>query len=558
MKTLLSALAQHAAAGPTRPALLIGKNGSWTQFTYRDLLEETERWARILARSSPLIGSVVFIVLEHRPELYPAFLGAMRAGFIPSFLPYPTPKQDPELYWRAHAELFARVQPGAVVSYRPATTQIAELVDTARSVVLDADALRGHDADAPLLQLSAVEHPERIALLQYSSGTTGLKKGVALTYCQIREQVSSYAAAIDAAATDRIVSWLPLYHDMGLVTAFLLPITIGGMVVSIDAFEWLAHPEMIFEVIGRYRGTLAWLPNFALNHLVRTRDPSHRYDLSSLRALINCSEPCKLASMETFRTAFADDGLLPTALQTCYAMAETVFAVTQSSPGAPPRSLSIDGDTLATRQVAVPVSPFCPGAAAFISCGRAIDGIEVAIEPEIAASGGPDGGCPVGELHLRGRFLFGEYYRNPAATAAAYVNGWYKTGDVGFLHDGELFVCGRIKEMLIVHGRNYYAHDIEEVVSTVLGVKPGRAVAFGISDPKTGSEEAVALVECTLDSEAERATLCRQIRKTVYDRLELKLRRIELCRPGDLVKTTSGKISREENRKRFAERQMQK
>jgi acyl-CoA synthetase (AMP-forming)/AMP-acid ligase II len=158
---------------------------------------------------------------------------------------------------------------------------------------------------------------------------------------------------------------------------------------------------------------------------------------------------------------------------------------------------------------------------------------------------------PVGEIEVRCPFLFDGYFRNPAATAAAVTGGWLKTGDIGFLLDGELYVCGRAKEMLIVHGRNFYANDIEGLINTLAGIKPGRCVAVGVFDPVTGSEEAVVLAETVLTEDADRCELEQAIRKRVFDVLNLTLRRVDLAAEGALVKTTSGKISRDENVRRL-------
>lgn len=557
MQTLLSALLDHATIVPSKPALLFGRNSLWTQLTFRDLFVETERWAAIFAEASPCAGGVVFIILDHRLELYFAYLGAMRAGLVPSFLSFPTPKQDPDLYWAGQAELFAHVQPVCIVTYEPAASRIRGLIGQLKCVILNVEEISEREPAAALPRLADVEHPNSVALLQHSSGTTGFKKGVALSFGQIRAQIEAYAAAISATPADKTVSWLPLYHDMGLVTSFLLPLTVGSLVISIDAFEWLSRPNMVFELIEDHSATLMWLPNFGLNHLVRTRDPNRTYNLSSLRAIIDCSEPCKPATFEAFRAAFAGCGLAPSTLQTCYAMAETVFGVAQSDLSQIPRIICVDSAILAENNVVITVPPSHPKSTRFLSCGRPIAGIQVQIAdpttsgPDLPRSSGNLAGSTAGEVLLAGEFVFSEYYRNPIATTDAFVDGWYKTGDIGFVDQGELFICGRKKEVLIVHGRNFYAHDIEEAVSTVAGVKPGRAVAFGLFDEATASEEVIVMAESALTSDASRQALRRRIKEAVFARLELTVKQVELCESGALIKTTSGKISRQDNMNRY-------
>jgi acyl-CoA synthetase (AMP-forming)/AMP-acid ligase II len=539
MRTLLSALYANAAEGPYRPALLFVKRQTYVQFTYEDLLAETERWAARFAGLQLAAGSVVAIVLDHRIEMYPAFLGAMRAGLVPSFLPYPTPKQQPAAYWDAQAGLFERLLPGAVVTYGALLENLRRITQGFACELLDVDG-DFPDVAAPLPPLEAVEGPRHLALLQHSSGTTGAKKGVALTFEAIRDQTEAHREALGALPSDRVVSWLPLYHDMGLCTAFLFPVALGSGIVSIDAFEWLARPALFLELIEHYRATHAWLPNFAFAHLVRTHDPARRYDLSSLRALVNSSEPCKPATFASFLATYEAHGLAPTALRCSYAMAEAVFACTLTRAGAAPKTLAVDAAELATGNV---VTAPAGRSAEFLSCGKPLAGLEL----RIAAPNGAD----VGEIQIRGRFVFDRYFRNEAATAAAFEHGWYRTGDTGFLYEGELYVCGRLKEMLIVHGQNFYANDIEAIVNGVAGVKPGRTAVFGRYDETTASEEAVVLAESDALDEAGRADLARAIRAAVYDGLALTVRHVELFPAGALVKTTSGKMSRAENERLF-------
>jgi acyl-CoA synthetase (AMP-forming)/AMP-acid ligase II len=541
MQKLLSALYGHAAAAPLRPALLFIKGTTYQQFSYEDLLCETERWANLFAASWLEPGGVIAIVLNHRIEMYPAYLGAMRAGFIPTFLPYPTPKQDPDLYWSAQAELFERVRPTCVVTYENVRARVADLASGFGFALIDVDALPEASGVA-LPPLEMVEADDRIALLQHSSGTTGAKKGVALTYAAIREQALSHFAALGGSSEDKTISWLPLYHDMGLLAAFLIPVATGSSIISIDAFEWLARPAMFFELIERYRATQTWLPNFALNHLVRTHDPAKTYDLSSLRSLVSSSEPCKPATFESFYATFGPHGIARETLRCSYAMAEAVFACTLTATETAPRTLAIDAEALATRNIAARASD---RAAEYLSCGRPLAGLEL----RIAAGAGEN----VGEIQIRGRFVFEGYFRNPEATAESFADGWYKTGDLGFLYDGELYVCGRRKEMLIVHGQNFYAHDIEMLIDSVPGIKPGRIVVFGRYDESTASEEAVVLAESAAESEDERAALASRIRSVVFSNLGLQVRSVEIRPIGELVKTTSGKMSRSDNAKRYEE-----
>jgi acyl-CoA synthetase (AMP-forming)/AMP-acid ligase II len=565
MQTLLTAIYQHAAVAPSRPALLLAKQGMWTQLSYADLKDEVERWARFWLPYRTPQNDVVLLILPHRLELYPAFLGAMRAGLTPSFLPPPTSKQDPTLYWAAHKALFAHIRPRCILAFAEILPALGNAGCPEPCDIIDIDAIAWTQPGPDLPSLPEIVRGNRTALLQHSSGTTGLKKGVALTYEQIRQQVHSCAKAAGVSAEDRIISWLPLYHDMGLMAAFLMPLSLGALVISMDAFEWLGKPDWLLQEIARFRATLCWMPNFAFNHLARTRDPDRTYDLSSMRAFISCSEPCKPDTVSLFMRTFADHGLKPGAMQACYAMAEMVFAVTHTRPGDPPTVLEVDPVRLAADGDVVVVSPHHPDRTSLLSCGRPVDGAAVRIVPQ--SPHGTHRELPlslfpaaretrrtaedkVGEIEVAGSFLFDGYYKRP--TPEAFSGAWFKTGDMGFLHDGELYVCGRIKEMLIVHGRNYYANDIEAAVNTVAGVKPGRVVAFGRYHAATASEEAMVIAETARADEDGRRALKEAIRQRVFDTLGLSLRSVELAAEGTLIKTTSGKLSRGENAKRAA------
>ncbi|ACL57701.1 AMP-binding protein [Methylobacterium nodulans] len=558
--TLLGRLEQHARGTPDKPFLVHHQGGRYAILTFSDVQALASRIAGALsdiAEGHP-DSRVVLLFLKHHPRQLPAYLGAMMAGLIPSFMAFPTPKQDPALYWASHAALIARIRPAAIVTYREIAAELTALCADLPTRVLLIDEL-GNDAQGREEAGPGVKpRPGDTALLQHSSGTTGLKKGVQLTFAQIEAQAAAYAPTIRLDSDSTVVSWLPYYHDMGLFTAFLVPLTVGAAVVSMDAFEWVARPASLFEAIERFRGTHCWLPNFAFQHLVNTVSPGgadgRHYQLASIRTFVSCSEPVKSASLQRFAQAFATCGVRAEQLTACYAMAETGFAVSQSDPDrhAPVRWYA--ADALASRSRAVAVAPDHPGARPLVSNGVPLAGVEVRILPLDRCAGacgdGPDSAL-VGEIAVRGPIVFSGYYEDLETTRAAFEDGWYRTGDIGFLDDGELFISGRVKDVIIVHGRNYYAHDIEEVVSAEAGVVPGRAVAVGVMNEEVGSEDVVVLAETRLEAEAELRALKRAIKRSIFDRLELTVRSVHLVQPGWLTKTSSGKISRSENLARY-------
>ena len=551
---LLARFKSYASNASFKPFLLMLSAGTARQYSYADALQETRRWAQVLSQNGVQQGDRVFIALPHRPEIYFCFLGAMWIGATPTIIPFPTPKQDPIIYWAEYQGMFAQVEPRALVTYaaniEPVTAALAGLP----CAVIDVDAPDVADAEALGSCDPLPADPDGIAVLQFSSGTTGLRKGVMFSHGQIARHMQAYAGAIGFSTRDTVASWLPLYHDMGLIACFLLPLHAGATIVALDAFEWVAKPWSLLEAIETYQARFAWQPNFAFHHIVRTLPDDRVFKLGGMRAFVNCSEACRPDTLEQFAEAMRAHGVRREQLQVSYGMAEAVFAVTQTELGQPPRAVAVDRRLLETSRIVRAVD----GAhgndrQSFLSCGKIVGDLDVRIVPLDNTPGATTDDADenrAGEIEVRGGHLFSGYFRNKAASEAAIAGGWYRTGDLGFIHEGELFVCGRKKEMLIVHGRNYYAHDIEAIVSGVAHVKPGRAVVFAVEDAGSGSEEAVVLLETEPSSPTDHRALQRAVKAAIFDRMELTVRSVVVVAPGSLVKTTSGKLSRVQNKAR--------
>jgi acyl-CoA synthetase (AMP-forming)/AMP-acid ligase II len=535
--TIAGRLAHHATTRGQAIAFHIVAGGRATDVSYEALLRHAAGYAGVFAQAGLGRGDLIFMCLKHGIDVYAAYLGAMILGAVPSFLAFPTPKQDPALYWQTHRALFQQMGGRAVLTYPENRDDLAAALPPATALLTTPPTLPRDDR--PLAEIAAglpAAAPDDTVLVQFSSGTTGLRKGVALSHALVARQVASYAKVIGAGEGTRIASWLPLYHDMGLMTAFLMPVHYGATVACLDAFEWVTSPHSLLDLMDRQRCTHAWLPNFAFNHLVRTKLGSETYALGHVAALINCSEPCKQATFDLFAATFAGHGIRPEQLQVCYAMAETVFAVSQTPLGRRPHTLWIDAQAAAGNRIQV-VAEGAEGAMPLLSNGPPIDGILVRIA----------GGEAIGEIQLRGDCVFAGYLKAPDVTAQAFDGGWYRTGDIGSVIDGEVYVIGRLKDIIIHHGRNYHAHDIEAVAGTVTGVKPGRCVALGVWDEEVGSEEVELVAERDPSLGIEDKALRNTLRQAIVRRFNLAVSKVHLVEPGWLVKTTSGKISRKEN-----------
>jgi acyl-CoA synthetase (AMP-forming)/AMP-acid ligase II len=486
-------------------------------------------------------GDEILIFLRHDPALYGAFFGAMLRGFVPSYMPCSSPRQDRAIYWTSHQALLDRTAPAGIVVDRATLAEMAVAglrLGSARLFLIEELPEALGEFDPP--------PGDAIALLQHSSGTTGLKKGVALSYDAIIAQIDAYRRAIDICDQDVIVSWLPLYHDMGLIACAVTPAYLAIPVVHIDPFVWLARPALLFEAMMAHGGTLTWLPNFAFEHLVRTAGRrAADFDLSRVRAFINCSEPCKPLTFDRFAGAFAPSGVRRDQLQCCYAMAETVFAVSQTPMGREPRRLRVDPSSIARGGKPIPVAE---GGLDLMETGTPIAGVAVSICDEQHHTLDPGS---VGEIAIRAPFLFSGYSRDPARTTERLIDGCYYSRDLGFIFEGHLFVLGRIDDLIIVNGRNLYAHEVEASIAAVDGAKPGRSVAVGLFDERSGSENLIVICERERHSARPPEDISREVVTLIYSLFEVTPRFVHVVPEGWLVKTTSGKISRRENLERF-------
>jgi len=519
--------------------------------TYSQLMRGAAGYAGALAEAGILPGEVVVLILQHGEALPFAFFGVSLHGAVPAIMPFLTEKLSPEKYRADLAALIDVTRPAAIITYSEFENEVraamrASANNSVRAVLLWEQALA---AEPNWPGLSGLRRgAEQIALLQHSSGTTGLQKGVALSHQAIFNQLETYTQALQLTEKDVVVSWLPLYHDMGLIAGFLMPLLWRAPLVLLSPFDWVRAPYKLMQAVSHYQGTLTWLPNFAFNFCaqkIRARD-LEGVNLASWRAVINCSEPMHHASHQMFAEKFAPYGLRPEALATCYAMAENVFAVTQGGVDEPVLVDEVDAYALRNEWQARPASG--EGALKLLSAGRPLPNVQVRVLDE-ARRELPE--RRVGELALKSDCLLTGYFNRPDATEKAFYEGWYLTGDFGYMVNGEVFVIGRKKELIIVGGKNVYPQDLERLAEDVAGVHPGRAVAFGVEDAEAGTEEVVLVAEVDTEDAAEREQIANAIRQRVTQGSDITLRRVYLVGPGWLIKTSSGKNARLGNKEKW-------
>lgn len=556
MKNLSENLYQCYTDAPEKIAItLLQSKFPDLPIPYRKLLLGSSYYSHALRSKGIKAGDLIIIILPQSEDLIYSFFGAILHGAIPSIMPFLTEKLSPEAYRQSLMALFKISRPAAIITNRDFHAEVEHAINGApsiRSILLAEERNLTTDIHPDSLQ-GLKQSGNEVVLLQHSSGTTGLQKGVALSHRAIFNQIESYSQAIklnsSLSGKDVIVSWLPLYHDMGLIAGFILPILSQSHLILMSPFDWVRAPYKLLQTITKYHGTLTWLPNFAYNFCaqkIRSHD-LEGIDLSTLRAVINCSEPMYLQSHEMFLQRFQAYGLRPDALATCYAMAENVFAVTQGGIDEPVTIDPVDREALAVRQVAVSTDSDHK-AVKILSAGKPINNTKIQI---IDKGGNALPERHIGEIILYSDCMLTGYYRRPDLTKKAFHDGWYLTGDLGYLVNGELYITGRKKDLIIVGGKNIYPQDLEQIASEVPGVHPGRVAAFGIFNEAAGTEEVVIVAEINEHDPLSKDRIANEIRERVTQSSDIALRKVKLVHRGWLIKTSSGKVARSANREKY-------
>ena len=504
--------------------------------TRAHFIHKARKYGIALQKQGIQATDLVFIAHQNILDSIYAFWGAILIGAIPSMFPTLTDKLDPEIYSRSLAKLVDFSDAKAIVTADSYTSYLQDIVSC--PIISIETSEKDTEVVSPTITAQS------IAFLQHSSGTTGLQKGVALSHEAVLNQLASYSDAIALSPDDVIVSWLPLYHDMGLIAGFLLPIVQGIPLILMSPFDWIAHPAMLLEAIHYYSATLCWLPNFAYNHMarrIRQRD-SDSLSLGSVRAFINCSEPVRHDSHQKFLERFAECGLTESQFAVSYAMAENSFAVTQTYIGEYPTVDIIDSIQLQKNNIAKSTK----SGMKVVSCGTAIQNTNLKI---INDDGEELAEREVGEIYVQSDCMLREYHHRP--DLKPFSEGWYQTGDMGYIAQGEIYIVGRKKDLIITAGKNVYPQDIEAIVNTIDGVHDGRCVIFGIPNEREGTELIVVVAELEPTDNIDEKLVKKAIRQAIAQQSTVSASFITFVQSKWLIKTSSGKIARDANRRKW-------
>ena len=552
-QNLVQPLVERAEAEPHFPSLVfVDTAGTGHTITAAELHDNAARWAALLQAHGVQPGRVVMINLSHSLPLFYSFLGAMYLGAIPTIYPSLLPNMSAAAYLAQLRGLAERADIATIVT----TPDMAEMLPAglgglACDIIPVQDG--GLDGLAPLLPDWPAIRPEQTAFLQFSSGTTGLKKGVIITHGAVLRQTEAMTGRAGLTRGDVLVSWLPTHHDMGLVANVLVCFTAGIQLVKLSSIYWIRNPKSLLQAVSQYGGTHTYMPNFAFNHCVRgIREEDIRgVDLSSWRFILNAAEPIRLDSITRFTEKFSPYGLPANAIHSAYGMAENTVAISFKNHADPLYVDWVDQERLQTTHQAVPSAPGAPGSLPIIGCGEAISGTELAIIDD-AGQWLPD--RHVGEIVLRGSSLFGGYFRQPELTAQAFLGDWFKTGDLGYLADGQVFVTGRKKDLIIVGGKNIHPEDLEEIANEVPGVYEGRVVAFGLFSERLGTEQIVIVVETRRPVPEEDAlAMATEIRRRVAHQTDVVVHDVRVLGRRWVQKSSSGKVARSANRAQYVQ-----
>ncbi|NMF96183.1 AMP-binding protein [Aromatoleum toluolicum] len=546
--TLVEVLLWHAEHSPDHVHIrLLHDDAEVGTLTHLELLQGAQRIAAGLQQRGIAPGDAVAIMLPTSLDFFTSFFGALLAGGVP--VPMYPPTRPSQLEDHLHR------QSGILESCRaPVLITDAQVQPVARLISTPSGSLR-HTVTARELSAgsgspaAAAPRAEDLALLQYTSGSTGNPKGVMLTHANLLANIHAWSRSVAITAADVTVSWLPLYHDMGLIAAWLGSLYNGCPLVLMSPLDFLSRPVRWLRALHRYRGTLSAAPNFAYELVLKhIEEPELAgLDLSHWRIAVNGAEPISPDTLEHFAARLAPYGVRREAMTPAYGLAENTVGLAVPPAGRGPRIDRVTREAF-FRTEAVRAATGDASAIRFVGCGQPLPGHEVRIV------GPNDDDLPdrrVGRIEFRGPSATAGYLRNPEETRKLLRGGWLDTGDLGYLAEGELFVTGRVKDMIIRGGRNLYPYELEDAIGALPGVRRGCVAVFGVADPATASERLVAVVETRGADDAERHRLEHAVGNLAVDLLGVPLDEVVLAPPHSVLKTSSGKIRRAATRELY-------
>jgi 1-acyl-sn-glycerol-3-phosphate acyltransferase len=549
-RTIVEALDWHLQSHPQRVHITLAhESGAQEEITYAALHDGAARVAAgLLARDMPPRATVA-IMLPTGADYFRSFFGILLAGGIPVPIYPPARPSQIEDHMRRHAGILSNAQAKILITMPEAKalalllrSQVASLSDVVTPAELVAE---------PSQSVRPAAKPDDIAFLQYTSGSTGSPKGVVLTHANVLANLNAMGRALQVDSTDVFVSWLPLYHDMGLIGAWLGSLYYGFRLVAMSPLTFLARPQSWLRAIHRYRGTMSAAPNFAYQLCARRIDERELegLDLSSWRLAFNGAEPVSPETLDEFAARFEKHGLRREALMPVYGLAECTVGLAFPPLNRGPKIDHIERATFANTGRAVPAAHEADGETLrFVACGHPIPGHQIRI---VDNAGRELPERREGRLQFSGPSATQGYFRNPEETRRLFDGAWLDSGDYAYIAEGDVYLTGRAKDVIIRAGRNIYPYELEEVVGNIPGIRKGCVAVFGSVDQHTNVEQIVVLAETRETDTDVRDKLRRQISDVAFDVIGMTPDDIVLVPPHTVLKTSSGKIRRAASRELY-------
>jgi len=552
--TLVEVLEWHVQHNPERLHInILGDDGDVEGLTYRQLWQGAQQVAAGLQQSGIQPGETVAIMLPTGSDYFRSFIGILLTGAVPVPIYPPVRRSQLEDHLHRHSGILNNcvatvliTMPEAKVVARLLKSQVLSL----REVVTVNDLC---SVSAPYLRPSI--STDAIAFLQYTSGSTGNPKGVVLTHGNLLANIRAMGKAVAATPDDIFVSWLPLYHDMGLIGAWLGSMYFAMLLVVMSPLSFLSRPERWLWAIHQYRGTLSASPNFGFEFcLLRLEDEAIAgLDLSSWRLAFNGAEPVSADSIDGFVHRFQAFGFKAETMMPVYGLAESSVGLAFPPLNRKPVIDRIKRDEFSQSGQAVSAGPADKNALHFVACGHALFGHQIRIV-DIDGKDLPE--RQQGSLLFRGPSVTSGYYRNPQATQTLFVGDWLDSGDLAYVAEGDVFITGRNKDVIIRAGRNVYPPEVEEVVGNIEGIRKGCVVAFAARDRHYSTERLVILAETRITDQKTLQTLKNQISEISSDLIGLPPDEVILAPPHTVLKTSSGKVRRSSCRELYEQNQL--
>ena len=547
--TLTEVLAWHARAHPDRTHLTLYLDDEReVDITYRDLWDRARAVPRGLQAHDLQPGQSVGIMQPTGLDFFVSFYGVLIAGGAPVPLYPPARLSQIEDHLRRQSRILTNALAVELITMpeaKPLALLIKSQVETLRhvSTVQELSENSGTYTEPPL-------KTQDIALLQYTSGSTGHPKGVVLTHANLLANIRTMGQALKVDSTDVVVSWLPLYHDMGLIGAWFGSLHHAARLVIMSPLTFLSRPSRWLWAIHRHRGTISAAPNFAYEFCLRKIDDREieGLDLSSWRAALNGAEPVRPETVQRFIERYSKHGFRAESVMPVYGLAECSLGLSFPPLGRPPLIDRIERELFVTQGLAVPAAPGDPDALAFVSCGRPIAGHQIRI---VDATGREVIDRAEGRLQFRGPSATSGYFRNAGETRRLFQDEWLESGDVAYMAEGNVYLTSRTKDIIIRAGHNIYPYELEDAIGDVPGIRKGCVAVFSSPDPVLGTERLVVLAETREPAAGVGETLRARINTLAIDLIGMPPDDIVLVPPHTVLKTSSGKIRRAASRELY-------